>query len=109
VITEALAHRVRGTFDPKAHYVSNDVVACNGASFIARRDNPGACPGDGWQMIARQGQRGPPGERGAPAPQITSWVVDRVKYAITPRFSDGSLGPALELRGLFEQFNEETT
>src|SRR5262249_8355973 len=72
VITEALAQRVRGTFDPKAHYVSNDVVAYNGASFIARRDNPGVCPGAGWQMIAAQGKRGAPGERGAPGREITS-------------------------------------
>jgi len=112
VIMEALAQRVRGTFDAKAHYVSNDVVACNGASFIARRDNPGVCPGAGWQMIAAEGKRGVAGERGAPgrdAPQITSWVVDRAAYTVTPRFGDSRLGPTLELRSLFEQFNEETT
>jgi hypothetical protein len=37
----------------------------NGASFAARRDNPGPCPGEGWQLIAAQGKRGNPGERGA--------------------------------------------
>jgi hypothetical protein len=35
---------VRGTWDPGASYFTLDVVACNGASFIARRDNPGVCP-----------------------------------------------------------------
>jgi hypothetical protein len=109
VIMEALAQRVRGTYDPKANYVSNDVVACNGASFIARRDGPGSCPGPGWQMIAAQGKRGVPGERGEDAQRITSWAVDRVAYTITPRFSDGSLGPTLDLRPLFEQFHSETT
>jgi hypothetical protein len=24
------------------------------ASFIAKRDNPGFCPGDGWQLLSRQ-------------------------------------------------------
>jgi hypothetical protein len=104
LIAEALSQRIRGTFDPQANYTSNDVVACNGASFIARRNDPGACPGSGWQMIAAQGKRGIAGERGTPgrdAPRITGWVVDRNAYTVTPRFSDGSLGPLLELRELF--------
>jgi hypothetical protein len=40
-------------------------VALGGASFGARRDDPGPCPGDGWQLIAAQGKRGNAGERGA--------------------------------------------
>jgi hypothetical protein len=109
LITEALAQRIRGTFDSKASYTANDVVACDGASFIARRDNPGACPGSGWQMIARQGQRGVAGERGAPgrdAPRITGWIVDRNAFTVAPRFSDGTVGPLLELRALFSQDDE---
>jgi uncharacterized protein YutE (UPF0331/DUF86 family) len=34
IITEALSQRVRGTFDAKAKYVSNDVVACDGAASL---------------------------------------------------------------------------
>jgi hypothetical protein len=30
------------------------------------------------------------------------WVLDRGEYRITPRMSDGTLGPPLELRALFE-------
>ena len=56
---------VRGTFDAAENYRALDVVALNGASFVARRDDPGGCPGDGWQMIAAQGKRGQTGERGA--------------------------------------------
>jgi hypothetical protein len=106
LIAEALAQRVRGTFDPKAIYTANDVVACDGASFIARRDNPGTCPGSGWQMIARQGQRGVAGERGAPgrdAPRIVKWELDVASYVATPIMSDGTKGPGLELRALFAQ------
>src|SRR5262249_27133713 len=80
LITEALAQRIRGTFDPKAKYNLGDVIALDGASFIARRDNPGSCPGPGWQLMARQGQRGvagPKGERGRDAPVIRSWELNR--------------------------------
>jgi hypothetical protein len=65
-------------------------------------------------MIARQGQRGivgPRGEQGpsgSPASQISGWVVDRASYTVTPTYLGGAQGPHLELRGLFQQFDEET-
>jgi hypothetical protein len=55
---------VRGTWTADEDYQALDVVALNGASFAARYDNPGACPGEGWQLIAAQGKRGKPGEIG---------------------------------------------
>src|SRR6516162_10820378 len=79
-IETALARRIRGTHDPKAEYLANDLVAKDGGTFVARRNHPGPLPGDGWQLMARQGARGVAGERGAPgrdAPRIVSWVVDR--------------------------------
>jgi hypothetical protein len=81
------------------------MVAKDGGTFVARRNNPGPCPGDGWQLMARQGARGIAGERGAPgrdAPRIVGWVVNREHFTVAPRFSDGSLGPLLELRELFQ-------
>jgi len=105
-IETALARRIRGTHDPKAEYFANDLVAKDGASFVAKRNNPGPLPGDGWQLLARQGQRGVAGERGAPgrdAPRITGWVVDRSAFTVAPKLSDGSTGPVLELRELFAQ------
>ena len=105
-IETALARRIKGTHDPKAEYFANDLVATDGASFVAKRNNPGPLPGDGWQLLARQGQRGVAGERGAPgrdAPRITGWIVDRSTYRVTPRLSDNTLGPALELGELFAQ------
>lgn len=50
-----------GTFDAEREYRKLSVVMLNGASFIARRDNPGQCPGEGWQLMAQQGKRGGPG------------------------------------------------
>lgn len=72
---------ILGTFDADCEYRKMNVVALNGASFAARRDNPGPCPGDGWQLIAAQGKRGDKGERGAkgdrgPAgPSVTGMTI----------------------------------
>ena len=57
---------IRGTWAADGEYLSLDVAMLNGASFVAKRDNPGACPGEGWQLLAAQGKRGNPGDRGAP-------------------------------------------
>lgn len=62
---------IRGTYGADEEYRALDVVALNGASFAARRDNPGPCPGDGWQLIAGQGKQGKPGERGEAGRQGT--------------------------------------
>ena len=111
---------VRGTFDETAEYRRLDVVAFNGGSFIALKDAPGPCPGSGWQLIASQGKRGvadekgergkrgPQGDAGASGAAICGWKIDRSRYVATPIMSDGSEGPPLELRGLFEQFVLET-
>jgi hypothetical protein len=108
---------VRGTFDETAEYRRLDVVALNGGSFIARKDAPGPCPGPGWQLIASQGkrgvagekgERGPKGDAGASSATICDWKIDRARYVATPIMTDGSEGPPLELRGLFEQFVLET-
>jgi hypothetical protein len=104
---------VRGTFDETADYRRLEVVALNGGSFIARNDAPGPCPGSGWQLLASQGKRGVAGEKGERGPTglsgatIRDWKIDRERYVATPMMSDGSEGPPLELRGLFEQFFSE--
>jgi hypothetical protein len=66
------AFRARGTYDTKAAYVYLDVVTKDSSSFVALRDSPGSCPGDGWQMIACGGKRGPAGERGPAGPAGTA-------------------------------------
>lgn len=56
--------RVRETWASDGEYRALDIVALNGASFIARFDEPGPCPGEGWQIMSMQGKTGKPGERG---------------------------------------------
>ena len=88
----------RGTWNADASYSRLDVVASDGASFIARRDDPGACPGDGWQSLSLRGRAGQPGQRGEkgepgpagpPAPRAASLTVadDGV---LTLSWEDGS-------------------
>ena len=113
---------IKGTWRDGEPYSFMDIVALNGSSFVARSDNPGPCPGAGWQLIAsagKPGQRGPKGEagtvgqvgpRGAPgqaAPTILGWNIDRQSYEATPIMSDDSVVPPMQLRGLFEQFHGE--
>jgi hypothetical protein len=105
MLDAALGTRVKGTYQAGVSYTRGDMVALDGGSFIARKDNPGPCPGGGWQLMAKQGARGrdgPEGKRGPAGNIITGWIVDRSCYRITPRLSDGTLGPPLELRELFE-------
>jgi hypothetical protein len=114
--TDGLSPNVCGTFDARKTYQELDIVALDGGMFIAKYDNPGACPGNGWQLAAKQGRTGKPGARGprgdegdkAEPVTIISWQIDRSRYRASPLWSDGQVGPNLELRGLYEQFHEET-
>jgi len=54
----------RGTWREGESYKALEFVAFNGASFVAKRDEPGPCPGDGWQLLSGVGKRGDRGERG---------------------------------------------
>lgn len=88
---------IRGTFSEGAEYRELDVVTLNGASFAAKQDAPGPCPGDGWQLIAMQGKRGAPGERGPAAvgergpsgPKVSAMAIDD-DGLLTLRNEDGS-------------------
>jgi hypothetical protein len=64
-----------GTFDATRSYDHLSVVALGGASFVAKRDNPGPCPGDGWQLLAQQGKRGLP-LKGDPGPAARAMFID---------------------------------
>jgi hypothetical protein len=119
---DGITPTIRGTYDPAGIYVRLDIVALNSSSFIARKDQPGPCPGEDWQLIVsagKQGRPGPPGAKGergepwskggpgAPAPTILAWKVDRESYTVKPIMSDASEVPAIEMRALFEKFHDE--
>jgi hypothetical protein len=111
----------RGLYQEASDYQRLDLVALNGGSFIAKEDDPGPCPGAGWQLVASQGSRGIKGEKGIgergpkgdkgdkgeSAPRLVSWRIDRGNYRAIARMSDGS-ELVMELRELFEQFHGDT-
>jgi hypothetical protein len=114
----AMPH-ICGTYDPDTKYRLLDICALNGSSFISKRDDPGECPGDGWQLIASHGKRGDKGDRGEPGVRgitgerglkgdpgasIVGWNIDPATYTAFPLMSDGQQGPGLELREIFKQF-----
>lgn len=85
---------IRGTHRDGEAYQMLDVVSLNGASFAAKRDDPGACPGDGWQLIAKQGGPGKPGDPGRPGkvergPKVEHLSIDD-EGLLTLRHEDGS-------------------
>jgi hypothetical protein len=108
---------VRETYNVHEKYQRLDVVVVDGAPWIARRDNPGMCPGEGWQLMSKQGRRGRTGERGRPGepgptgppatmPQIVNSKIDEY-YNLTVLRSDNSL-EIIPLRPAFERFFAET-
>jgi hypothetical protein len=107
---------LRGIFDGNAEYKFLDVVTLNSSWFVATCDDPGPCPGSNWRVgptgkrgdKGERGQRGDKGDKGDPglsAPQIIKWITEN--YSLIPIYSDGSRGPAIVVRSLFEQFQRE--
>jgi hypothetical protein len=110
---DALNFRIEGTYDADTKYRRLSIVMLNGSSFVARHDDPGPCPGDGWQLftsVGKRGQQGPKGERGergatgplATAPRIASTEID-ADYNLVILHSDNSC-ETIPLRPAFEQF-----
>jgi hypothetical protein len=116
---DGLTPDVRGTYDVHVDYKILDIVAMGGASFIAKHDNPGICPGEGWQMMSQQGRRGKPGqigergsrgEKGDTGPPAAKFLGSRIdeNYNLLRILSDGTK-EILALRPAFEQFLRETS
>ena len=75
-------------------------------------------PGEGWQLLAPRGKagekgasgpRGPKGDPGPSGAKIHSWQLDRERYRVSPLMEDATVGPMLEMRPLFEQYQIETS
>ena len=110
---EARTPKVCGTYREGETFSYLDIVALNGSSFIARWDDPGPCPGDGWQLIAsagRAGKPGPKGERGErglpglPVPYLVRGYIDG--FTLTLILSDTSK-IEIPIRAAFEKYHEE--
>jgi hypothetical protein len=110
--------RIRGLYHSAKTYRELDVVVSNGSSFVAKCDNPGPCPGDGWEVNALVGKRGEEGPRGEAAPKvdvvaigkaarIASWTMGG-DYMAVPKNEGGHIGAPLDLRPYFQKYFDET-
>jgi hypothetical protein len=116
---DAKMPKVCGTYREGETYKYLEIVALGGSSFVARADDPGPCPGDGWQLLAsagRAGKPGPKGERGEPGPRgergpagpaVLRGEIDRKTYTLKLMTADGEI--AVPCRGFFEQYHEESS
>lgn len=83
--------RIRETWSPNAEYRALDVVGLNGCAFVARVDDPGVCPGAGWQLLSDRGRAGKPlrGDPGPPGPGVLDVRINDEEVLILTN-SDGS-------------------
>jgi integrin beta 3 len=106
---DAYAGEARGLYDRSEEYRKLDRVAHDGSEWIAKRDDPGALPGDGWMLGARAGKRGEKGERGERGQAgigITKVTLDDENYAVVLGLTDGGT-VRLNLQPLFERYDQE--
>jgi hypothetical protein len=87
---DAYAGQACGLFDASRSYRAMDVVTLNGSEWRATKDEPGACPGDGWVMGAKgnKGKPGDPGPRGPAGGGIAE--LELVERVLIVRMADGS-------------------
>lgn len=87
----------RSTWSADETYGHLDVVALDGGAFVALRDDPGPCPGAGWQLMVMRGKPGRPGEKGDagrgikgdPGPAVVAIEIDG-NGMVTVRNADGT-------------------
>lgn len=97
----------RGLYDADISYPRLSIVALDGGAFIATRDNPGLCPGDGWKQLVQRGKPGRPGDKGedgkkgGPGPAVVELRAEGL--TLVALRSDGE-AIACDLRPAFEEY-----
>jgi integrin beta 3 len=96
--SDGVTGEARGLYDPKANYSRLDHVSFNGSEWIARRDDPGALPGDGW-MLGAQGKRGKAG--------VGIETASTRGYVLILELTGGKT-VSVDLAAMFERYHEES-
>ena len=72
-----------------------------------KRGERGPCGADG--APGPRGEKGERGERGAPALTVIEWRPNSAAFTVQAVMSDGSTGPMIALRSLFESYHAATS
>ena len=103
----------RGLYDPANSYSKLDRVAHDGSEWVAKHDDPGLLPGDGWMLSARAGSKGKTGDKGAQGPRgekgadgVGLKEIAVRDFAIVLELTDGRTHK-IDLRDMFVRYNEE--
>jgi len=96
----------RGGWNAEEQYFQLDRVTLNGSEWVAKYDDPGPLPGNGW-MLGAQRARGRPGDRGEQGPPGIGIKTARLnEWSLVLVLADGT-ECGLDLRPLFERYHEE--
>jgi hypothetical protein len=106
----------RGTYSDAESYQRNNIVALDGGAFLAVRDDPGPCPGEGWRLLVARGKAGRPGDKGdkgerglqglegRPGTSIAEIEIKGMSLIVS--MSDGHV-VARDLRPAFEEYHAQ--
>jgi hypothetical protein len=111
--TDGRGFVLRGLYNATADYRQHDIVMISRNSFAAKYDNPGECPGEGWQLFAcsgYKGKEGPPGPAGAKGADgrsvsIVKWEADPDEMVLRIADSTGNTF-AVDLQPIAERIVE---
>ena len=114
---DGITPRVRGTFSANIrNSISLRAVAARSSRVATILVPVPVTAGNSLRLPGKKGDRGSPGprgetgpkgEQGPPGPIIASWEVDHEHYRARATMSDGTDGPTLDLRGMFERYHTE--
>jgi hypothetical protein len=104
----------RGAYDANNIYSRLEIVALDGGAFMALRDDPGPCPGDGWRLLVARGKPGKPGDPGPkstepgppgkPGVGIADVAVEG--FALIVSLTNGDT-IARDMRPMFEEYHAQ--
>lgn len=97
----------QGRYEESATYLKGDAVAFDGSLWLAKYDEPGPLPGDGWMLAARAGGKGRPGDRGLQGPAGAGIIEGRFEGMTLVLGTDDGRAVRIDARPAFIAFLEE--
>jgi integrin beta 3 len=97
----------QGRYEETATYLKGDAVAADGSLWLAKYDEPGPLPGDGWMLAVKAGGKGRPGDRGLQGPPGAGVIEARFEGMTLVLGTDDGRAVRVDMRPAFIAFLEE--